>query len=387
MPAYAQRSVPVNVLVPTFQTPKGKSEIGVKTASILGLQIWRTYSRRAKEHAFDDANIVENSKSRPATYLEVEALAKRQSHRPHLVLWGKASEYGHGIIVESNLLIRANIDKHKFGTNIWTVTFRLGKSVQEISVDVPTNQYEFAPIVLDPALVSKISENTLWRSGTSVYQLKSTGAAVVGNLRNASAQAISHEEDWSFVRLQNPNRSGWVYLPNLSRNPSEVVIFCSGIIRMFRHDWSGAIELFEQVLKTAGAPTNIKIDSHLYMSLAYEKMNKPDRSYSMVAEAYQLNPYSKTTTKYLCMVYLSQLEELLMRRASEQEIQATIESLKDVISKNKILFSEDDPWIFRLEETLEKLEARVIHAELPRVLMDQFDPSSQDLAQTTVNPQ
>lgn len=350
---HAQDLTPINILIPTFQSPQGKSDIGTKTASILGLQIWRTYSTpTVTRSSFDNANIIFNSRSRPSTYAQAETIARRQTKNPHLVLWGKASEYGDGIVVESNLLIRKG--NGGVGTNIWSVTIPTSKSSYTVSVDVPELHYEFAPIVLDPHLVLKLAPG-LFRRSIQIYQMKSTASEVIGNLADSSIQAIRHEGNWSEVRVNNINQVGWLYLPNLSQNPSEVVNFCGGIIRVLRKDWRGAVSIFDEVLKTSNLPTAIKVDSYLYMAIAYDRMQEEAKSFAMVAEAYKLNPYSKTTTKYLYMSYLAHLSRVLPRSTHGEEAKKIIQSIQDLLSKNRVLFAEDDGWVRQVERILAEL--------------------------------
>lgn len=357
LPLQAQVFTPVNVFIPTFRSPKGKEEVGLKTATLFGLQIWRTYSRHTTARSsFDNAHILFSSNTRPSTYAEVEALARKQTKKPHVVLWGSASDYGNGIVVESNLLIRRREVKGGLGPEFWSVTIPTRKRSLTVSVDVPARQYEFAPIVLDPGLVSTLYEATLRRSGTEIYELKSTGAVVIGDLRRGSVEALGHDGDWSRVRIAANHRLGWVYLPGLSKNPSEVVDFCGGIVRILRKDWSGAVSLFQEVVNTSEAPTAIKVDSYLYMAAAYDRMDDPANSFAMVAKAYELNPYSKATTKYLYMSYLARLARVLPRIAEREEAERIIASAHDLLSKNKVLFADDDRWVKQVEQIIAELK-------------------------------
>jgi hypothetical protein len=359
---HAQSFTPVNVFVPTFESPTGKPFLGYKTASILSLQIWRAYSSPTVEKSnYDNANILFNSNSCPKSYAEVEGLARKQHIEPNLVLWGKAMQYGDGIVVESSLLVRKNVGKTKLGTNIWSLEIQKGTKSYTISVDIPEWQYEFAPIVLDSKLVLDTTRPKPIRTGlinVEIYKLKSLASEVIGILDSSSVEAIEHDGDWSKVQFQDVfrnNNLGWIYLPNLSKTPSEVVNFCIGIIRILRHDWSGAVRIFQEVLKTDNVPTSIKVDSYLYMAIAYDKMHDETRSYSMVAEAYKLNPYSQTTTKYLCMSYLSHLARVLVGGVQTPEAKKIILSAQEALSKNKVLFAENDSWMRQVEHILAEI--------------------------------
>ncbi|HEV7682809.1 MAG TPA: hypothetical protein VGO68_11845 [Pyrinomonadaceae bacterium] len=353
----AQDFTPVEVLIPKFQSPKREPEIGPLTASLLGFQIWRTYSTTTQgTSSFDNADILYNSQSIATTYEEAEILAMSQPKKPNLVLWGKASQYGNGIVVEPNLLIRKDVGRYRLGTKIWIVKIFKGTKSYTVAVDVPSWQYEFAPIVLDPSILFQQENPNSFRPGVKIYRFKSVASEVIASVRESYIRAIKHEGDWSQVKLENLNHQvGWIYLPNLSKNPSEVVNFCGGIIRILRKDWSGAITMFQDVLKTSNVPTAVKIDSYLYMAIAYDRIQDQAKSFSMVAEAYSLDPYSKTTTKYLYMSYLAQLSLVLPQRGHSAEVTKIVKAMQELLSRNKVLFAADDPWIKQAERVLAEL--------------------------------
>jgi hypothetical protein len=287
--------------------------------------------------------------------LPLKKLARTYKPIPFdLVLWGTATNYGEGIIVETNLLVRKDVGKRKLKTDIWIVTIPTGKSSRTISVDIPRWQYEFAPIVLDPKLVLKLDGLSAGHLQIEIYQLQATSASVIANASSQPIRAIRHEGDWSYVNIGGP-RFGYIYLPSLSQHPSEVVNFCSGIIRLLRKDWTGAISLFQDVLKNSNSPTAIKIDAYLYMATAYANMHDQAQAFSMAAAAYELNPYSKTSTQYLCMSYLQRLAELLSQGRPEAEVKRTAQSIQDLLSKNEILFAQDDQWIRQVKEVVAKV--------------------------------
>lgn len=387
----AQDFTPVKILISGFQTPEGKSaDVGGQAALILGLQIWRTYSSETrKRSAFDNADFVFDRDARPTTYEEVESLARRREEKANLVLWGRATRYGGGIVVEANLLVRKGAGKNKLGSGIWSVMIPTGKRPHVISVDTPDWQYEFAPIVLNPELVTAFERETrrgdeferrdvaaaserpaefesvlrrqdkAWDTypdymGIGIYESPSTVSHQIGTFSSARVMAIDHDGDWSRVQVEGTG-VGWMYLPKLSQSPSEVVNFCGGIIRILRNDMKGAIGLFQEVVKNSNSPTSVKIDSYLYMAVAYDKLNDEGKSFSMIAEAYKLNPHSKATAQYLCMSYLTHLARLLARDAGGAEAKKAAQSLREVVSSNKVLFGEYDSWIREVEEVLAEL--------------------------------
>ena len=360
-PVRAQQFTPVNILIPKFQSSRASGRklenIGWRAASIIGLQIWRTYSTPSRPDLFDNALFRLDSQSHsPTTIPEVEKLARRYKQIPFdLVLWGTATNYGEGIVVEPNLLVRKDVGNRKLKTDIWTVTIPAGKSSHTISVDIPRWQYEFAPIVLDPKLVLRLHGLSAGHLQIEVYQLQATSAQVIADASSVVIKAIRHEGDWSYVNIGGGPRFGYIYLPSLSQHPSEVVNFCSGIIRFLRKDWAGAISLFREVLKNSNSPTAIRIDAYLYLAVAYANMHDQTQAFSMAAAAYEMNPYSKVSTQYLCMSYLSRLAELLSQGRQEAEVKRTTQSLQDLLSKNEILFAQDDQWIRQVKEVVAKV--------------------------------
>lgn len=356
----AQQFTPVNILIPKFQSSKASGRalenIGWRAASIIGLQIWRTYSTPSRPDLFDNAVFRLDSESRsPTTIAEVEKLARRNTQIPFdLVLWGTATRYGEGIVVETNLLVRKDVGKRKLKTDIWIVTIPTGKNSHTISVDIPRWQYEFAPIVLDPKLVSKLDGLSDGHLQIEIYQLRGTSSQVIANASSQPIKAIRHEGDWSYVDLGG-GRFGYIYLPSLSQHPSEVVNFCSGIIRFLRKDWRGAVSLFRETLQNSNSPTAIRIDSYLYMAIAYANMHDQTQALSMAAAAYELNPYSKASTQYLGMSYLARLAELLSQGHQEAEVKRIAQSLQDLLSKNEILFAQDDQWIRKVKAVVAEI--------------------------------
>ena len=151
---------------------------------------------------------------------------------------------------------------------------------------------------------------------------------------------------------------GYVY-PQLSKNPTEVVDFVGGIIRIFRGDWQGASSSMNRVISNHNIRTPLKIDALLYFGMALERSGKS--GLAVMQEAYQLNPYSKTVIQYLLM---SQLSELL-RLSESSDINnkkrtILINRIKNLISENAYFFPEDDPWLKNLKSFFYNIQSNHI---------------------------
>lgn len=353
----AQENPPVYILIPRFessiQAERIPGTIGQRTATIFSLQIWRTLRpppgpqpRAAKLGGF----FLSLSSTPPKNRAEAEAIARQRRTETQLVLWGKAFQYGAGIVVESKLSIRQDGTGKVLGTNIWKINASADRPYT-FTVDIPDWEYEFAPIVLSADLLPQLSDP----SGLKLYSSPSTNSRVVGVLgRGVSAK--SHSGDFTDVIATSTGRRGWVYLPNLSKEQSEVIDFCGGIIRIFRTDWDGAIDLLKRVVDNSNAPTAIKVSAYLYMGIAAERMGDRARSRSFIRQAHSLNPYQKAVVQYLCMSHLADLVHVGENQSRGAEVAESITAIKEILSKNKVLFSDNDPWLAEVQQFLSKAE-------------------------------
>ena len=127
----------------------------------------------------------------------------------------------------------------------------------------------------------------------------------------------------------------------LSRN--EVVDFVSGVIRIFRSDWDGAIALFDRVIANPKTPGSLKADALLFEILAHSKAGRDPRD--TIARAYEQAPYSRTTVIYSVMAKLEQLTRILKTPGSEKTSRTLIARIRHELEKNRTLFPETDPWL------------------------------------------
>src|SRR5215213_8163875 len=195
------RFTPVKIYVPAFASPKGKPLVGRRTGLILALQIWRTYSTDTRVRSeFDNADIIYSSETPPTNIKQLERMAKQQSKKPNLVLWGRASQYGEGIVVESNLWIPAAWHQNSLGSNIWSITILDEGKSHTISVDIPRRHYEFAPIVLNPDVIHTPNANSTY---VTIYEMKSINSRALGNLQESIVMARRHDGDWSEVMVED----------------------------------------------------------------------------------------------------------------------------------------------------------------------------------------
>jgi hypothetical protein len=315
--------------------------IGTRASAILNLQIWQTLlCPLTAEGRYSNGIVTWDFDSRPPTsFPEAEIFATRQiSQEPQIVLWGRAWRYGAGIVAEPFLWIRYQAQKRRFGDNLWSISTATGQS---FSVGVPDRQVEFAPIVISAEVLPQLTAP----AGLMLYDLP-TGQKSIGVVGDYFS-AVERGTDTTKVQLPDGTQ-GWLRLPKLSHERSEVVDFTGGIIQLFRKDWGRASDSLKRVANDERAPTAVRSDAFLYLAIAEASIGKD--ALPWVSKAYQLTPYSKTTFQYLCMAKLDGIQKA---GNSEDIRRARIEELQRLLATGAPMYAPDDPWFLRLKEYLD----------------------------------
>ena len=336
----------ITIIVTPFDSTKaGDPEIGRKASIILDLQIWQTLRIPATGEGRKTRGLVmwDATSTPPASYAEAEEFAREVvGDQPQIVLWGRAWHYGSGNVVEAFLLIRNNATP-TLASDLWKVSTRDGTAV---GVGIPRRQIDFKPIVLRSDLMAEMKGP----GGLKLYAGPKDDT-VIGEVA-VNFRALQQGPDTTKVILPNGTK-GWVRLPNLSHEGSEVVHFCGALVRLLRQDWPGAKELFLKVVSNPNTPTTVKIDSYLYLAVAEDKLGRDP--YSWLRKAYDLSPYSKTVVQYICMSHLAALSR--MNEADRKSSKGNDErrSLIQILETTQPLFPSDDAWTRAVKTLLEKL--------------------------------
>jgi hypothetical protein len=326
----------ITMMVAPFDSAStGNLELGKKTGIILNLQVWQTLRIPSTvDGKKTQGSITWDVTSNPPTsYAEAEALAARQREDiPQTVLWGRAWRYGPGTVVEAFLLIRTNVPGFD-SQNVWSVPAPDGTN---ISVSLPRRQIDFSPIVLRGDLLPQLEQP----AGLVLYSSPQGGSTEgeVGDYFRALEQA----PDSAKVILPS-GAVGWIRLPRLSSTHTEVVDFSGGVIRILRHDWPGAFQLFSRVINNSHTPAAVLVDSYLYLALASAQMGQS--AYEWAAKAYGLSPYSKTVVQYLCMSRMSDFAHLSPDDKAGDRGRALLDSLQTLVNHSNALFQADDAWL------------------------------------------
>lgn len=318
----------------------GPQPLGRKVGTVLQLQIWQTL-RLAPPNNTHKLNfgrgIVYWDEGTPPTR-DAEALARMKGIESQMVLWGHAQEFGNGIVVQAYLSVSHPSGTRTPDANLWRLALpELGATQGMISVGLPATIFEFAPIVLRPEVIPMLNTP----AGMPIYEDR-TFTRTIGSL-GGDFRALEQGPD--VARVQSGGITGWVRLPGLSANRSEVTDFSGGLLRMYRQDWSGAIDLLTRVTVTPRAPVNIRVSSYLLMAAAsrhlHQQIGTADQSVALVERAERLNPYLRETIKYKCMA-------LLAARSQPENLR----KLEETVRTSGYLFPVNDPWLGKVKSII-----------------------------------
>jgi hypothetical protein len=327
----------VTLYVPAFASDN--SNLGLNVATVLGLQVWQTLrkapSPNPRRLSFGQGLIFWNPASLPEpTHVVAEKEARALNRLAQLVLWGKSYAFGNGVVVQAYLSLPRYHDFRERRPERWTVCILTAKCDVKIEADIPERRYTFEPIVLEREIVDTYSRPDALR----LYRTY-RGNDAVGML-GPEFTALEHRPD--AVKVKSGGVGGWVRLPRLTEQRTEVVDFVGGVIRIFRADWEGARDLFAKVIKNMHTPMHLRIDAHLYRAMAGAQLGLDVESDLAAAE--KLNSYARRVVIFRAMSMLATYEG--RGRAGRCSLLDRIEKL--VTEKNFVLLP-DDPWLAQWE--------------------------------------
>ena len=185
-----------------------------------------------------------------------------------------------------------------------------------------------------------------------MYASPNSSAREVGRI-GLKYKALKVEKDWAKVR--SGQIVGWVQLPTYTLQPVEPIHFAGAMIRIFRADWQGAYDMFEQVLKMPNISKSLKIDALLLQARALEEVRKDGSS--KLNEVFTLSPYSETVVKYRLMKMLGQISDA-MKPISDQSKALLIRRINLLLKEKAYLFPPEDPFIIELRKYIMEIENR-----------------------------
>lgn len=323
----------VTLLVPAFA---GTGLLGKNVGTVLNLQIWQTLRKAPYPNPerldFGQGRILwSDSTLAVSDHMSAEIRGSELRTLAQGVLWGRTWVFGDGVVVQAHLSLPAYEDFRTSHHEKWTIPVSCGRARTSIQVDLPRRRYEFDPIVLSLDFVERLSSPAALDIFTDQSLSKRVGS--VGE----SFTALEHSGD--YVQVKSGDVYGWVHLPRLSAERTEVVDFTGAVIRIFRADWQGAEELLSRVLANPRLSTDLGIHSHLLRAMARERMGKSGRTDT--EQALARNPYDRSAAMFHSMVILSELEK---HRTKPQRTEELRRELANFLTEKRFLFGAEDPW-------------------------------------------
>ena len=343
---FAHAAEEISIYVPPFDGPTGLSQ---SVNTILRLQIWQTLRKVAEQgtsaaESLGDGTVKWGPHNLPTlSYLAADAFAGHARILSQIVLFGTVQEYGSGAVVQAFLSIPEykKINAQYFADfrtqrkELWTVGIRVSGGDVEFFQDVPRRRMAFEPVVLTKELISNYSDLN------SIIMYKPTRPderiGPVGDI----IEAVEQQGELALVRSEG--RIGVVRLPQLASHRSEIVDFASGLVRIFRGDWIGANELFARVIDNPNAPTDIRIDAHLYRAMANARLGRATAD--DIEGALGLNPYAVRSVQFAAMALITELKYSMESATGRGKSKALIRDIRRLIAEHRHLFLKEDPWL------------------------------------------
>jgi hypothetical protein len=266
------------------------------------------------------------------------AAATWPSVRSDVVLWGRATPYSDGVVVQSFLTITPLAAQRHVRPHVWSLSVEPPETVRgaavDVSVGVPRLYYEFEPFVLPGTLVQAYTSP----EGIPLFASQ-TGGAIVDYARGAFYYVAFASE--GVLLRSSRGVEGWARLPPLPKKSSHAIAFAKGAIRVLRGDWPGAIPALQEVLADPTVPRALEIDARLLLGLANEQLG--GSGLSPFEQAYALNRLDRTAASYVIMGTLSQIGQA-RRRGDAAAAQAGWRTLARFAQETSALFPPNDRW-------------------------------------------
>jgi hypothetical protein len=348
----------IRLYIPAFEGP---DSLGKNVATILNLQIWRTLRREPDRDPqgedFGRGMIIWGvSPLKVASHVTAEQAATEDNIAAQFVLWGETFAYGDGVIGQAHLSIPIFSNYQREGMvlddyrdnyyEIWRLPIKIQQQSVTLIVDIPNRRYEFSPIVLSKSIVEKYS----LPSRLKMHREATVTSEVIGEV---GEHYVGIEPRGHYQFVYSNGKRGWVYLPDLAKERNEVVDFIGGVIRVYRADWRGAIEMMNRVIENHQTPNALKVDALLYKGRSLVEIG--ENSEDIFSQAYQLNPYSRRTVQYWVMSRISKLSHYKKSGIQNQGYRNELNQTYSLLKENQYLFSKNDSWFNNVKIVLDYL--------------------------------
>ena len=327
----------VCILVARF----GEAKVGLSVATILNLQILGTLRQSYEAEGeifgpFGDGKAVWTSATLTSHQQAEDQARKCLGRDCDIVFWGGVYRIGDEAVVLSYLTIpdSARSDSMILETDdrqVWKVAV----AGTDFHSDLPVRKLSF-----DPFLINKQSLGTYSSPDDLVLD---NGEAVGASFRI---------ERWivpgKAVVKASSGRHGVLNVPNLGER-SHAASFAAGVIRAFRGDWGGVVDMMEPIASDPKAPIQLRQIAYWYYSWALIESEQP--AVATIKAALQTMPGSHILGEAWMMAALAEYE-----RSGRRDAQGVINAVNAMCSRgadNRWLEENFDSFVDNLEENLE----------------------------------
>lgn len=319
----------------------GPTELGRSVATIFALQFWQTLRKQPPRNPnklnFGDGSVYWLGREVPVeSHQSAARLAAALDVTAQHVLWGRVHAFEDSALVTAYLTLPDYADFRPQRNEVWSVS--PGAGTQPLKVDIPQRAYAFEPIVLPAEFVKT------YRSPSALAMRRRKGAGP--KLGHLGKRFDRIQSDGPYALVYSGGKRGWVYLPQIGKHQPEIIDFIAGVMRIYRRDWQGAIDLLGKVVRNQQAPTGLRLDSFLYLIRAKSELGLA--ADEEVRQALALAPASRRAIQYVAMHYLARG----CLRTGAGCTPAAIEFLQNLPGKYGPLFTDGDPWLAGLRAAL-----------------------------------
>jgi hypothetical protein len=336
-------------MVPAFSGP---DNLGFNASTFLNLQIFRTLRQKPTPNPnnldFGHGEVLWSETELPKQlHTLAETLAKDYNFSAQMTLWGKVWHYGSGLMVQSYLSIPKYSDYRDYRHEVWEESIIWNSRTFFFHVDIPRRRLMFSPFFLTKDFIKQYASPL----SIQMLALPNSSAREVGRV-GLRVKAHKVEKDWA--KVSSGGKIGWVNLPIYSSQPVESINFVGGMIRIFRGDWQGAYDMFEDVLSIPNLPTSLKVDVLLLQARALEEQRK-DGSIKL-KEALVLSPYSEKVVQYQLMQIIRHLSSSMKHAAGNQK-SLSVKHIDDLLKRKAYLFPPNDPFISKIRKLMSVIKS------------------------------
>jgi hypothetical protein len=307
--------VPVFLVRSTDRTPSQAERLGNKVATVINLQLWLTLRRPPENELRDrpgEGEVTWDSDSLPPrTANQADDLARAYTPEAFMTVWGNVDAVGDDVYINPRLSIRNDGAGEDLWDNFWVVKSPKDQSVL-LRATPPNARYEFLPIPVRRSVIGDL----ITPGGLPLYDPATSeqlGTAGDYFRREYSFKGQGYEA--AIVKIPGRSKEAMVKVPTFTNEPTELVSFTSGVLRLFRHDWKYACENFLEVTRVKWVTPPVRRDVDAYMSMCLSKMGNITEAIQLASHASSRPPFTFERYQYWAM----SVAEAFSRSTSTEE--------------------------------------------------------------------